>query len=271
MENIKSNLICPICVSTLNECCVTKCGHSFCQFCLKESLKYSSKCPYCNTVLKQDDFYRCYLFDSLINSIEGYEKTLQTNPQQHSLSQSQYMKNPNVSENQNPMEDVVYVDEDDNNSLNTQKEIKEINQQQLICIDNNVNGKMISSEQKLVSLPYNLNDLISQYTQDAKELSEISMTTTSNSFPIIVQTPIAPIKIQIKSQKEEMKLCLRKRFEQGMLEEFYQCNTCNMKFICSHCKEVCHKDHNIVPFIRLTCSSAVCYCFKCPSKCKCMN
>ena len=97
MEKIKANLICPICISTLKECCVTKCGHSFCQFCLKESLKFSSKCPYCNTALKQDDFYRCYLFDSLINSIEDYEKTIETQQKTSPVSENHYMKNPNLS------------------------------------------------------------------------------------------------------------------------------------------------------------------------------
>ena len=168
----------------------------------------------------------------------------------------------------------MYEDEED--IQHEQKETKEIKeekeeQKKLICIDNNINGKMMTSEQKFISIPCNLNEIIHQYTQDTKELSEITMSMTSNTLPMIIQSVIAPIKIQIKTHKEEVKQCLRKRFEKGMIEEFYNCNTCNMKFICSHCKDICHKGHDIVFFIRLNCSSSVCYCSKCPGKCKCLN
>lgn len=46
------NYLCPICFEVFKEAVVTKCGHSFCQDCLIETLEHtSSKCPKCFQVI----------------------------------------------------------------------------------------------------------------------------------------------------------------------------------------------------------------------------
>ena len=93
IESIQSNYICPICISPINHCCVTKCGHCFCQQCLKESLDFNSKCPYCNFQLKSDEFYRCYLFDSLIESLNQLQQSQSQNQRSPYVSSFKYYRN----------------------------------------------------------------------------------------------------------------------------------------------------------------------------------
>ena len=39
---------CPICICETNEYVLTKCGHIFCEDCLKEWLETNNNCPLCN-------------------------------------------------------------------------------------------------------------------------------------------------------------------------------------------------------------------------------
>jgi hypothetical protein len=57
-NEINSELSCPICYDLIDVAHVTKCGHSFCQNCIKTALEHSNRCPKCNTPcsIKNDVF-----------------------------------------------------------------------------------------------------------------------------------------------------------------------------------------------------------------------
>lgn len=52
---------CPVCMNELVEPCSTKCGHIFCQECIKQSIQRLKKCPTCRGILNMRNFHRVYL------------------------------------------------------------------------------------------------------------------------------------------------------------------------------------------------------------------
>lgn len=54
-------LICPVCMSTLNEPSSTTCGHLFCSSCIEKAIEKQKKCPTCRKKLTKRNFHRIYL------------------------------------------------------------------------------------------------------------------------------------------------------------------------------------------------------------------
>uniref|UniRef100_A0A0D9XA03 RING-type domain-containing protein n=1 Tax=Leersia perrieri TaxID=77586 RepID=A0A0D9XA03_9ORYZ len=52
---------CPVCLNKLEQPSTTKCGHIFCESCIKQSIKAQKKCPTCRTSLGMKSFHRVYL------------------------------------------------------------------------------------------------------------------------------------------------------------------------------------------------------------------
>lgn len=53
---------------------------------------------------------------------------------------------------------------------------------------------------------------------------------------------------------------------------YFNCNTCNKKWLCEACTKICHKGHEIVAFkIKHEATWACCYCFKGSNKCQLKN
>lgn len=83
VDDIKVSEVCPICLDDIleNDIAMTKCGHKFCQECIKEyieELKHeNSKCPKCNIPIHIDDIF--LLKDIII------EKIVQDDPDPNSL------------------------------------------------------------------------------------------------------------------------------------------------------------------------------------------
>ncbi|XP_069120571.1 E3 ubiquitin-protein ligase COP1-like [Argopecten irradians] len=50
-EDKDNDYVCPICFDLLEEAHMTKCGHTFCYKCIKQSLEQSNRCPKCNFVI----------------------------------------------------------------------------------------------------------------------------------------------------------------------------------------------------------------------------
>jgi len=43
---------CPLCLELLFRPCTTECGHSFCQPCMEESMRFHSHCPVCRQQIR---------------------------------------------------------------------------------------------------------------------------------------------------------------------------------------------------------------------------
>uniref|UniRef100_A0A4W3GY24 COP1 E3 ubiquitin ligase n=1 Tax=Callorhinchus milii TaxID=7868 RepID=A0A4W3GY24_CALMI len=57
----------PICFDMIEEAHMTKCGHSFCYKCIRQSLEVSNRCPKCNYVIDNiDQLYPNFLVNELI-------------------------------------------------------------------------------------------------------------------------------------------------------------------------------------------------------------
>jgi len=52
IEAITKAIACPICFEIPKSCQITTCGHSFCEFCIKESINLKHQCPVCNSELE---------------------------------------------------------------------------------------------------------------------------------------------------------------------------------------------------------------------------
>lgn len=56
-KDIKKILECPICLGSIVEPSVTKCGHTFCTQCLQNAFKYKANCPKCSIELQKNDIF----------------------------------------------------------------------------------------------------------------------------------------------------------------------------------------------------------------------
>lgn len=54
-EDKDNDFLCPICFDIIEEAHMTKCGHSFCFKCIKQSLESSNRCPKCNYLIESSD------------------------------------------------------------------------------------------------------------------------------------------------------------------------------------------------------------------------
>lgn len=61
-------LSCPVCLDSILSCALTKCGHSFCEYCLNQSLAYSQLCPICRKPISINSYIPCKSFDALVIS-----------------------------------------------------------------------------------------------------------------------------------------------------------------------------------------------------------
>jgi len=62
-DPLLKRLICPICFDVFNDAVhLDKCGHEFCNSCLKLWLSKSLSCPICRKVAKIDDIRPCNLY-----------------------------------------------------------------------------------------------------------------------------------------------------------------------------------------------------------------
>uniref|UniRef100_A0AAX7V013 RING-type domain-containing protein n=1 Tax=Astatotilapia calliptera TaxID=8154 RepID=A0AAX7V013_ASTCA len=66
-EDKSNDFVCPICFEMIDEAHMTKCGHSFCFKCIRQSLEDSNRCPKCNYIIDNvDQVYPNFLVNELI-------------------------------------------------------------------------------------------------------------------------------------------------------------------------------------------------------------
>ncbi|XP_075994346.1 E3 ubiquitin-protein ligase COP1 isoform X1 [Genypterus blacodes] len=66
-EDKSNDFVCPICFEMIEEAHMTKCGHSFCFKCIRQSLEDSNRCPKCNYIVDNvDQLYPNFLVNELI-------------------------------------------------------------------------------------------------------------------------------------------------------------------------------------------------------------
>ncbi|XP_061588832.1 E3 ubiquitin-protein ligase COP1 isoform X2 [Cololabis saira] len=66
-EDKSNDFVCPICFEMIEEAHMTKCGHSFCYKCIRQSLQDSNRCPKCNYIVDNvDQLYPNFLVNELI-------------------------------------------------------------------------------------------------------------------------------------------------------------------------------------------------------------
>lgn len=59
---------CPICTEPIAKCVLTCCGHTFCEYCLEQSMIYSSSCPLCRKKITRTSSIPCKTIDSYVYS-----------------------------------------------------------------------------------------------------------------------------------------------------------------------------------------------------------
>ncbi|XP_037537483.1 E3 ubiquitin-protein ligase COP1 isoform X1 [Nematolebias whitei] len=82
-EDKSNDFVCPICFEMIEEAHMTKCGHSFCFKCIRQSLEDSNRCPKCNyTVDSVDQLFPNFLVNELIlkQKQRSEEKRLKLEP-----------------------------------------------------------------------------------------------------------------------------------------------------------------------------------------------
>ncbi|XP_041697979.1 E3 ubiquitin-protein ligase COP1 isoform X1 [Coregonus clupeaformis] len=66
-EDKSNDFVCPICFEMIEEAHMTKCGHSFCYKCIRQSLEDTNRCPKCNYIIDNvDQLYPNFLVNELI-------------------------------------------------------------------------------------------------------------------------------------------------------------------------------------------------------------
>ncbi|KAK7487262.1 hypothetical protein BaRGS_00021490 [Batillaria attramentaria] len=66
-EDRDNHYVCPVCFDIIDEAHMTKCGHSFCHKCIKQSLEKSNRCPKCNYVIENpEQIYPNFTLNELI-------------------------------------------------------------------------------------------------------------------------------------------------------------------------------------------------------------
>ena len=229
--SLETQILCPICLCPIKECCVTPCGHAFCKKCIDEAWNFHEAGPYCNAIMKANQYYRFYQFDQIVNSIQN-----------------------------SPLKSTTMVEEKKERVNET---IPKDNKQ-MVTVKTIINNTTTSEKNVVLQLPYDLNELVK--VEDAMEGSTVTLSSQSTTFPFTQTEPIPSYSLVISAVVKERKFCLRYRFVKGMRESFYRCKTCNVRFICSTCAEVCHHGHDIEKEMEMTCANAVCYCCKSPNQ-----
>uniref|UniRef100_A0AAY4AAK6 RING-type domain-containing protein n=1 Tax=Denticeps clupeoides TaxID=299321 RepID=A0AAY4AAK6_9TELE len=82
-EDKSNDFVCPICFEMIEEAHMTKCGHSFCYKCIRQSLEDSNRCPKCNYIIDNvDQLYPNFLVNELIlkQKQQCEEKRLKRHP-----------------------------------------------------------------------------------------------------------------------------------------------------------------------------------------------
>ena len=64
-DKVASEIQCPICMDVIVNCVTTICGHSFCEYCLSESMISKCCCPLCREPIKEINVNQCKSMDSL--------------------------------------------------------------------------------------------------------------------------------------------------------------------------------------------------------------
>ena len=67
VSSVYEHFQCPICMSTLSDPSVTKCGHRFCHKCIEECINRRHECPCCKTGLNMDDVIVDHSFAALMS------------------------------------------------------------------------------------------------------------------------------------------------------------------------------------------------------------
>lgn len=74
-EDKDSDFLCPICFNLMEEVHMTKCGHSYCHKCIKESLQQSNRCPKCTYVIEGiDHVFPNFMLNELVLKYRGKQE-----------------------------------------------------------------------------------------------------------------------------------------------------------------------------------------------------
>lgn len=90
---------CPICTDIIVNCVITNCGHSFCEYCLNQSMIYAQACPLCRKQLKVNSFIPCKALNFSIRAQLNSQQLAhyRAKKQQHDeWKQSKLLKNTSV-------------------------------------------------------------------------------------------------------------------------------------------------------------------------------
>ncbi|XP_037093329.1 E3 ubiquitin-protein ligase COP1-like [Pollicipes pollicipes] len=69
------DFLCPICFEVIEEAMMTRCGHTFCNRCIVQSIQMNSRCPKCSRALDEDNIYPNFLLNELITKHRRAERT----------------------------------------------------------------------------------------------------------------------------------------------------------------------------------------------------
>lgn len=104
---------CPICIGVLKEAMITKCGHTFCNVCIRSTLIVKPICPQCGTAEHPDNLVPNYVANQLVNkhlSSKPSKTDLVEAVKLNDLNPTEILQNMNVNElNLNGIESLIML------------------------------------------------------------------------------------------------------------------------------------------------------------------
>ncbi|XP_043211211.1 E3 ubiquitin-protein ligase COP1-like [Amphibalanus amphitrite] len=69
------DFLCPICFDVIEEAMMTRCGHTFCNRCIVQSIQLNGRCPKCSRALDEDSIYPNFLLNELVTKHRRARRT----------------------------------------------------------------------------------------------------------------------------------------------------------------------------------------------------
>lgn len=71
-SDLDKDFLCPICIQTMKDACLTACGHSFCYACITTHLNNRKNCPCCGLYLTNNQLFPNFL----LNKVKAFFQVL---------------------------------------------------------------------------------------------------------------------------------------------------------------------------------------------------
>ncbi|XP_073393412.1 E3 ubiquitin-protein ligase COP1 isoform X1 [Physcomitrium patens] len=82
-SDLDKDFLCPICIQTMKDACLTACGHSFCYACITTHLNNKKNCPCCGLYLTNNQLFPNFLLNKLLVKASASQLCSNASPAEH--------------------------------------------------------------------------------------------------------------------------------------------------------------------------------------------